>query len=108
MQNPEVTVTADGIETLSDKDMTITYLKEVTTGSSAGTYTEVDECKDAGNYKIRVTGKGNYSGSFDLSYTIQQRNLNEDAKDYRFAIEPISDQTYTGDAIIPEELKVFE
>lgn len=108
MQDPEVTVTADGIETLSDKDMTITYLKEVTTGSSAGTYTEVDECKDAGNYKIRVTGKGNYSGSFDLSYTIQQRNLNEDAEDYRFAIEPISDQTYTGDAIIPEELKVFE
>ena len=46
VQNPEeVTVTADGIETLSDKDMTITYLKEVTTGSSAGTYTEVDECK---------------------------------------------------------------
>ena len=108
VQNPEVTVTADGIETLSDKDMTITYLKEVTTGSSAGTYTEVDECKDAGNYKIRVTGKGNYSGSFNLSYTIQQRNLNEDAEDYRFAIEPISDQTYTGDAIIPEELKVFE
>lgn len=108
VQDPEVTVTADGIETLSDKDMTITYLKEVTTGSSAGTYTEVDECKDAGNYKIRVTGKGNYSGSFDLSYTIQQRNLNEDAEDYRFAIEPISDQTYTGDAIIPEELKVFE
>ncbi len=34
-EDPEVTVTADGIETLSDKDMTITYLKEVTTGSSA-------------------------------------------------------------------------
>ena len=61
---PEVTVTADGIETLSDKDMTITYLKEVTTGSSAGTYTEVDECKDAGNYKIRVTGKRKHSGKF--------------------------------------------
>ena len=52
---PEITVTMDGIELKWGKDFAPTALSD---------------CTEAGVHKIRLDGKGNYSGSKTVSYTI--------------------------------------
>lgn len=37
---------------------------------------DVDEMKDAGDYKILITGEGNYKGSLDADFTIERAQLN--------------------------------
>jgi hypothetical protein len=37
---------------------------------------DVDEMKDAGDYKILITGEGNYKGSLDADFTIDRAQLN--------------------------------
>lgn len=37
---------------------------------------DVDEMKDAGDYKIIITGEGNYKGSLDADFTIDRAQLN--------------------------------
>lgn len=116
-QTPEITIKdtkiqdAEGNDTVleKDKDYTITYEKEVPADS--GTWQEVTECKDAGNYRVKVEGIGNYKDEYSKSFTILPRDLQEDGTnnvDYRYDIKDIADQTFTGTAIIPEELEVFE
>ena len=56
----------------------------------------VDQMKNAGTYEITVTGKGNYSGLVTKTYVIEQKSISD------VAIEPVSDQYYTGDALKPE------
>ena len=36
---------------------------------------DVDEMKDAGDYKILITGEGNYKGSLDADFTIERAEL---------------------------------
>ena len=43
--------------------------------------------------KITVTGKGDYSGLVTKTYVIEQKSISD------VAIEPVSDQYYTGDAL---------
>ena len=52
--------------------------------------------KNAGTYEITVTGKGNYSGLVTKTYVIEQKSISD------VAIEPVSDQYYTGDVLKPE------
>lgn len=111
VQNPtvEVSSTSSEIGALElDKDYTVSYEKKVQDEYGVATYQQVTECKDAGEYRIVVAGKNNFKDTIKIPYTINQRDLNESAKDYRFAIAEIVDQTYTGEAIIPEDLEVFE
>lgn len=112
VQDPQIELssTVPAIGTLkADTDYTVLYEKETSDGS--GTYQTVDECKDAGKYRVTITGIRNFVGSYIMEYTILPRDLNETGdkgEDYRFSITELADQTYTGDEIIPEELEVFE
>ena len=50
---------------------------------------------DAGTYYVTIKGKGNYAGSVDVAFTINQIDLSN------VTIAAIGDQTYTGSAIEP-------
>ena len=50
---------------------------------------------DAGAYYVTIKGKGNYAGSVDVAFTINQIDLSN------VTIAAIGDQTYTGSAIEP-------
>ncbi|MDY2956611.1 MAG: YDG domain-containing protein [Lachnospiraceae bacterium] len=67
-QNPTVTVidAVRGNVLRKDTDYEVTYSVN---GKS------VNECKDAGTYTVTVTGKGNYGGSFNSTYTINKKQV---------------------------------
>jgi hypothetical protein len=50
---------------------------------------------DAGSYYVTIKGMGNYAGTVDVAFTINQIDLNN------VTIAAIGDQTYTGSAIEP-------
>jgi len=77
-QKPSVTVT-DGNVTLTQDDCTVSY--------GEGDYTE------AGTYTVTVTGKGNYTGTVEKTYTINTGNLH-------LTLSPES-MEYTGSALKP-------
>lgn len=76
--------------TLNADDYTILYLRN---GE------ETNDLINAGSVVIRLTGKGNYSGTRDLTYTINQKLLS--SEDISVSIQT-SDLTYTGAEIEPE------
>ena len=53
------------------------------------------EMKNVGNYKIVITGTGNYGGEIVKDFTINKGDLSS------VTIDAIDDQTYTGSAIEP-------
>ena len=66
-------------------------------------YTTVyEDFTEAGTAKVTVTGIGNYTGTVVRNYNILQRSLAD------VMIEPIEDQTYTGDAIEPALKLTFD
>ena len=50
---------------------------------------------NAGTYYVTIKGKGNYTGTTDIQFTINRINLNN------VTVTAISDQTYTGSPIEP-------
>jgi predicted 3-demethylubiquinone-9 3-methyltransferase (glyoxalase superfamily) len=66
-------------------------------------YTTVyEDFTAAGIAKVTVTGIGNYTGTVVRNYNILQRSLAD------VMMEPIEDQTYTGDAIEPALKLTFD
>lgn len=57
VQRPTVSVTGSDGKTISSASYTLTYSKG---------------CKNAGTYKVKITFKGNYSGSITKSFTIKK------------------------------------
>lgn len=76
--------------TLNADDYTVLYLRN---GE------ETNDLINAGSIVIRLTGKGNYSGTRDLTYTINQKLLS--SEDISVSIQT-SDFAYTGFGIEPE------
>ena len=64
--------------------------------------TEYEDFTAAGTAKVTVTGIGNYTGTVVRNYNILQRSLAD------VMMEPIEDQTYTGDAIEPALKLTFD
>ena len=80
---PEIVV-KDGDEVLTEgEDYEVSY----------------EENTDAGTATVTVTGKGNYTGEMEATFEIIQKEITEDEG---FTIDPIPDQTYTGEEIKPE------
>ena len=77
-QTPAVSVTAGGLE-LTANDYTVAYANNV----------------NAGTATVTVTGKGNFTGTKAVKFTVAKANV-EDA-----VISTIADQAYTGSAIKP-------
>jgi len=76
---PSVTVT-DGSKTLvKDTDYTVSYSNNV----------------NAGTATVTITGKGNYSGTKEVTFTIVSKSL------ANATVSSITNQTYTGSAITP-------
>lgn len=96
-----------GTDLVLDKDYTVGYTYGKTPDAPKS---PVDKVENAGSYTLTITGIGNYTGTYTKDFTVEPRDLNESGTngEYRFAIVPINDQTYTGSPIIPEELTVFE
>lgn len=103
VQNPSIRVSDGGSGTIDPANYTCTYYKR----DSAGMLIEVSECKDAGTYTIHIEGKGNYQGSADLTYKILATDINLSSV-YEITYDGVEDQGYTGSAIIPPNLKVYE
>ncbi len=80
------TVVWNGKKLKKDKDYTISY-----PDTMPGAYT------NAGTYTVLVTGKGNYSGSREISLHITGLNLISKVKTSK-----IANQIYTGSAIEPD------
>lgn len=73
-------------------------VKDGSTTLTEGTHYTVtwpSGCKDAGTYTVTVTGKGNYAGTKSASFTINPRSVSD------ATVSAISDQQYTGSAIMP-------
>lgn len=102
VQNPQVQILSGGVA-MKPENYTCTYYRKDTSGG----LTEVSECKDAGTYIVRFEGKGNYEGTADLTYKILPIDINLSPA-YEITYEGITDQGYTGSAIIPPNLKVYE
>lgn len=103
VQNPSIQVSDGSGTSMDPANYTCTYYKR----DSAGMLTEVSECKDAGTYVIHVEGKANYQGSADLTYKITAIDINVSTV-YDITYDGVEDQGYTGSAIVPPNLKVYE
>lgn len=79
---PDVEFTAGDVTFIEGID----YEVEYTNNTSVGTA------------KMKITGIEPFIGTKELSYKIVARNINDES----VIIEPIADQMYTGDAIVPE------
>ncbi len=75
---------------LDSNDYSIAYLRDDE---------ETVDLINAGSIVIRLTGKGNYSGTRDLTYTINQKLLS--SEDISVSIQT-SDLTYTGAGLEPQ------
>lgn len=74
----------DGVTLVEGTDFTVTGNKQT----------------NAGEHTVTVTGKGNYKGSFTLTYTIHQADINGAS----VTVDPIA---YTGSALEPELTVIF-
>ena len=92
-------------------DYTVSYQK--VTGETA---TDVESMIDAGTYKITITGKGSYGGTKEISdFQIAQASLADAAisklivgdKEYEYDPDKDIEIPYTGEAIQPEVVVVF-
>ena len=92
-------------------DYTVSY--EKVTGETA---TDVESMIDAGTYKITITGKGNYGGTKEITdFQIAQASLGDAAisklivgdKEYEYDPDKDIEIPYTGEAIQPEVVVVF-
>ena len=78
---PAVRLSHEGRALKAGRDYSLTYSGNVSAGTA----------------KIVVKGKGNYTGSRTLTFSIVRRNLSASAT----TVSAIADQTYTGSAITP-------
>jgi hypothetical protein len=70
---PTVKVTSDGSSSIiAEANYDVQYQKETAT---AGTYANVTEVKGAGNYKVIVTGKEDYSGTVEKEFTVKPKEI---------------------------------
>lgn len=76
---PSPSVKYGNVTLVKDKDYTLTY----TNNTNVGTAT------------IKITGKGNYTGTTSKTFNITQKSANS------LSISAIANQTYTGSAITP-------
>ena len=58
---------------------------------------------DAGTATIEVTGTGSYTGTVSTTFTIEQRNFSDGV-----TLMPISGQEYTGSAIEPDVIVMYQ
>ncbi len=86
---PTVTV-SDGNISITSNDYDISYQKDVN-----GTLTNVTEMKDAGAYKIVLTGKGNYKDTKSIDFTIGQKSISN------VTASVSGTYSYTGSAVTP-------
>ena len=80
---PEVSVTWNGTPLTAGTDYEVTYSNNTSVGSNA---------------MAQITGKGNFSGTVTCSFSIVQHDIA--AAD--IILEPIDNQSYTGEPITPE------
>lgn len=79
---PETAVTLDGVTLAEGSDYTV----ECTNNTSVGTASAA------------ITGTGNYTGTKEQSYTIEEHDIAADD----IVLAEIPNQAYTGEAVIPE------
>lgn len=87
VQKPTPVITYNGKKLKKNKDFTIQY-------SSKNNFS----CKEPGEYVIRVTGQGNYTGTIDIPFVIVEKSKNLISKT---KVGEISAQEYTGSPIRP-------
>ena len=95
-QVPNVTVTYGGSTLTPGVDYDVTILDE---GNSP-----ITEAIHAGNYKLHISGKGDYRGDLDKEFTIQQRSVNDGS----VTVEPIALAVYTGAQLEPAVTVKFQ
>ena len=83
---PKVTVAYKGTKLTLNKDYTLSYSNNINPGDA--------DSEDAPT--VTVTGKGIYTNSKDVTFTINKVDLES------VTISSIADQTYTGKSIVPE------
>ena len=89
VQKPVPVVYDNGKKIANKRDYTVEYV-----GLDSGQAT----FKDEGNYKIRISGKGNYTGVREINFLITNDNLISKA-----SVSKIKDQTYDGgNPVIPK------
>ena len=76
---PSVTVKNGDTTLVKDTDYTVSYSNNVNTGTAT----------------VTITGKGNYSGTKEVTFTITEKSL------ANVTVLEIANQTYTGSAITP-------
>ncbi len=85
---PTVTLEDDGYPLILNTDYTVSYSNNV----------------NAGTATVTIKGKGNYSGTREIPFTIEAVDIS--GTDYTMA--QISDKTYTGAAITPKPAITYE
>ena len=121
----EATYTGEAIELVVKASETGTTATTLTEGTDyivsyqkvAGeTATDVESMIDAGTYKITITGIGNYGGTSEVeNFQIRQASLEDAAisklivgdKEYTSEVGKVIEIPYTGEAIQPEVVVVF-
>ena len=121
----EATYTGEAIELVVKASETGTTATTLTEGTDyivsyqkvAGeTATDVESMIDAGTYKITITGIGNYGGTSEVeNFQISQASLEDAAisklivgdKEYTSEVGKVIEIPYTGEAIQPEVVVVF-
>lgn len=88
IQKPIPVVKRDGKKLKNKTDFTVQYV-ELAEGN-------IGANKNLGTYTIRITGKGGYTGSRDVTFTITENKLMS-----KMTVSKIPDQRYTGSAITP-------
>lgn len=88
IQKPIPVVKRDGKKLKNKTDFTVQYV-ELAEGN-------IGANKNPGTYTIRITGKGGYTGSRDVTFTITENKLMS-----KMTVSKIPDQRYTGSAITP-------
>ena len=76
---PNVTIRCGDTTLVKDTDYTVSYSNNVNTGTAT----------------VTITGKGNYSGTKEVTFTIVSKSL------ANATVSSITNQTYTGSAITP-------
>ncbi len=83
---PQPTVICDSKTLKQGTDYTVSYENNVNPGTA----------------RVYVTGKGNYSGTKSVSFTIEQGSSTQKVDISNATIDAIANQTYTGSAIKPK------
>ncbi len=95
-RTPSESVVLDGTALTADTDYTVSYW------NGDGEEIESTKMVDAGSYTVRITGKGNYTGTLDAVFTITPASIAEFTYN-----TPVAYYTGTARTFTAEELAAF-